>query len=180
MTLNVEKECGLELGLDYKEIARAVAERILADEGCPYETEISLLLTSDEEIRVINREQRGIDRATDVLSFPQMEYERPSDFSWAEAHEYDCFNPESGELILGDIVVSLDKVSAQAEKYDHSPRREFAFLIAHSMLHLLGYDHMEADEAAVMEAKQEAVLEKLGIVRDIIRIEEEPDEHQKA
>ena len=79
----------------------------------------------------------------------------------------DYFDPESGELCLGDIVISVDKVYAQAEEYGHTPRREYAFLIAHSMLHLLGYDHMEPDEAAVMEQKQEEILNRLGITRNV-------------
>ena len=113
----------------------------------------------------MNREFRQIDRSTDVLSFPQVEYPSPADFSWAEEHEVDCFDPDSGELVLGDIVVSLDHVKEQAAQYGHGCRREFAFLIAHSMLHLLGYDHMEAREAAVMEKKQADILDSLGIRR---------------
>lgn len=165
MTLNVEKEYGLELGLDYEEIARQVIDRVLEKENCPYEAEVNLLLTSNEEIHRINLEYRGIDRPTDVLSFPQVEYESPADFSWAEEHEIDCFDPDTGELMLGDIIISLDKVQEQAENYGHGTKREYAFLIAHSMLHLLGYDHMTEEEAASMEARQSAVLDDLGIKR---------------
>lgn len=165
MTLNVEKEYGLELGLDYEGIARQVIDRVLEKENCPYEAEVNLLLTSNEEIHRINLEYRGIDRPTDVLSFPQVEYESPADFSWAEEHEIDCFDPDTGELMLGDIIISLDKVQEQAENYGHGTKREYAFLIAHSMLHLLGYDHMTEEEAASMEARQSAVLDDLGIKR---------------
>lgn len=165
MTLNIEKEYDPGLGLDYEAIAAQVVAQVLEEEGCPYESEINLLLTSDEEIHRINLEYRQIDRPTDVLSFPQVEYEVPADFSWAESHEMDCFNPDTGELILGDIIVSLDKVKEQAEKYNHGVKREFAFLVAHSMLHLLGYDHMTESEAAAMEARQSAVLDHLGITR---------------
>lgn len=165
MTLNLEKEYDLDLGIPYEETARQVIEQVLEEEGCPYETEVNLLLTSDEEIHRINLEYRQIDRPTDVLSFPQVEYEAPADFSWAEAHERDCFHPDSGELLLGDIIVSLDKVKEQAEKYGHSVKREYAFLIAHSMLHLLGYDHMTEEDAARMEQKQSAILEQIGITR---------------
>ena len=77
----------------------------------------------------------------------------------------DYFNPDSGELMLGDIVVSVEKVVEQAEKYGHSQERELAFLVAHSMMHLFGYDHMEPDEAAVMESKQREILDNLGITR---------------
>ena len=90
----------------------------------------------------------------------------PGDFSDAEEQEADCFDPDSGELVLGDIIVNAARVKEQAEAYGHSERREFAFLLAHSMYHLCGYDHMEAEEAAVMEEKQERVLQNLQITRD--------------
>ncbi len=165
MTLNIEKEYDPGLGIDYEAVARQVVERVLEEEGCPYEVQVNLLLTSNEEIHKLNQEYRQMDRPTDVLSFPQAEYSVPSDFSWAESHELDCFDPDSGELFLGDIVVSLDKVKEQAGKYNHGLKREFAFLIAHSMLHLLGYDHMTEEEAAAMEARQSAILDQLGITR---------------
>ena len=113
----------------------------------------------------MNRMFRQIDKSTDVLSFPMLEYETPGDFSAFEQQQ-EAFNPESGELMLGDIVISVARARAQAEEYGHSLKREFAFLVAHSMLHLLGYDHMTPEEAAVMEAKQEEVLQRLGITRD--------------
>jgi len=165
MTLNIEIEYGLDLGIDYEGIASLVIHQVLEEENCPYETEVNLLLVSDEEIHRINLEYRQIDRPTDVLSFPQVEFLSPCDFRWAEEHEADCFNPDSGELILGDIIVSLDKVKEQAGRYNHDVKREFAFLIAHSMLHLLGHDHLKEEEAARMEAKQSAILEDLGIRR---------------
>ena len=102
----------------------------------------------------MNLEQRGIDRPTDVLSFPMIEYDAPGDFSVIDEETGDAFTPETGELMLGDIVISKEKVLSQAEEYGHSPKREYAFLIAHSMLHLFGYDHMEEEERAEMEAHQ--------------------------
>ena len=112
----------------------------------------------------MNREHRHIDRATDVLSFPMLEYETPGDLSGIE-ESADAFDPETGELMLGDIVISKDRVIAQAEEYGHSVRREYAFLIAHSMLHLLGYDHMEEEERRLMEDRQRKIMEKAGILR---------------
>ena len=114
----------------------------------------------------MNREYRGIDRPTDVLSFPSLTYERAGNFDFLEREEeiYN-FHPDSGELMLGDIVVSKDKVIEQAQNYGHSEKREYAFLIAHSMLHLMGYDHMTEQEANVMERKQAEILEDLGISR---------------
>lgn len=146
-------------------LAEKVAEETLAMEHCPYDCELSLTLTDDQGIREINLAQRGIDRPTDVLSFPMTAYSRPSAFSEAEAEAADSFDPESGRLLLGDIVISVDRVLAQAREYGHSARREFAFLIAHSMLHLVGYDHMTEDEEREMFSRQEAVLKALGIGR---------------
>lgn len=127
---------------------------------------MNVVLTDNEGIREMNRECRKIDRETDVLSFPNVDFEREGVFEIDEDREADYFDPDSGELILGDIMISVDKVKEQAENYGHSLRREFAFLVAHSMLHLCGYDHMEEEEAKVMEAKQRDVLEGLGITRD--------------
>lgn len=159
-----EEEGGIRLPFDPEPAARTVIEKALEYEGCPFEAEVNLLLTTDEEIHTMNREFRQIDAPTDVLSFPMLEYQVPGDFSGFEEAE-DAFNPESGELLLGDIVISKDKVLKQAEEYGHSPKREFAFLIAHSMLHLFGYDHMEEDERLVMEQKQREILERVGILR---------------
>jgi len=126
-----------------------------------------VLLTDNEGIHEFNREHRGIDRETDVLSFPNVDFETEGDFDIDEEREADYFDPDSGELILGDIIISVDKVMEQAENYGHSTKREFAFLVAHSMLHLCGYDHMEEEEAKVMEAKQEEILTALGITREM-------------
>ncbi len=164
MTLCYEEEGSLTLPIECRELAGKVAETALDEIGCPYEAEVSLLLTTDEEIRGMNRRFRGIDRATDVLSFPMIEYEKAGDFSRLEETP-DCFHPETGELLLGDIVVSKERVLAQAEEFGHSISREFAFLIAHSVLHLSGYDHMEAEETLRMEELQDRILNKLNILR---------------
>ena len=142
MSLFMEIETDRKLPFDARKIAELVIETSLDYVKCPYETEVSLLLTTDEEIKEINRMQRQIDRATDVLSFPMADYETPGDFSHLD-EDAGLFHPDTGELMLGDIVISVDKVFEQAEEYGHSLLREYAFLIAHSMLHLFGYDHME-------------------------------------
>ena len=118
--------------------------------------ELNIFFCDDETIRSYNREYRGVDRATDVLSFPLLQDGIPT---------ADDIDPETGRIPLGDIVISLDRAHAQAREYGHSFERELAFLCVHSVLHLLGYDHMEPDEAAVMEAKQAKALEDLGITR---------------
>ena len=165
MTLFLENETDKNFAFDVEETARQVIEGVLDMEECPYETQVNVLLTDNEGIREYNREYRSIDRETDVLSFPNLEFETPGVYEVEEEQEADCFDPDTGELILGDIIISVDRVAEQAESYGHSPKREFAFLVAHSMLHLSGYDHMESEEAKVMEAKQAAILESLNILR---------------
>ena len=164
MTLNIEMEYESLLSFDYQEIAKSVAEEALDFEGCPYEAEINLVLTGEEEIQRTNREFRQMDKVTDVLSFPMVEYERPGDYSLVE-EDPSCFHPDTGELMLGDIMICIPRMQEQAVSYGHGEVREFAFLIAHSMLHLMGYDHMTPEEAAVMESKQSEILEHLGITR---------------
>ena len=165
MTINIDCETEDKLELPYEEIIRNVVLSSLEYENCPYEAEVNVVLTDNEEIHKLNLEYRGIDRPTDVLSFPMLEYDTPSDFSHVEEDYEDCFNPETGELMLGDIILSVDKVREQAESYGHSETRELAFLVAHSMLHLCGYDHMGDGEREEMERRQHEILELGGYRR---------------
>lgn len=165
MSLFIEDESPVTLPFDVEGTAELVIEAALEYEGCPYETEINLVLTTNEDIREMNKMFRNIDKATDVLSFPMLSFETAGDFSKIEDEQEIAFNPESGELMLGDIVISKDMVLTQAEAYNHSPRREYAFLIAHSMLHLFGYDHLADEERLVMEQKQRDILENVQILR---------------
>lgn len=166
MTFYVENETSVTFPFSTEEVVELVAGKVLDTEDCPYEVQINVLLTDNEGIHGFNREYRGIDRETDVLSFPNLDFETEGEFRIAEEDEADYFDPDTGELILGDIIISVDKVREQAENYGHSLKREFAFLVAHSMLHLCGYDHMAEEEARVMEEKQEAVLKALNITRE--------------
>lgn len=166
MTFYVENETNQVFPFDAQQIVEQVALEVLDMEQCPYEVQLNVLLTDNAGICTYNREYRGIDRETDVLSFPNLDFGAPGEFEIDEDQEADYFDPDTGELILGDIIISVDKVTEQAESYGHSLKREFAFLVAHSMLHLSGYDHMEPSEAAVMEEKQEKVLGRLGITRE--------------
>ncbi len=166
MTFYSEKVTKLCFDFDWKEVFETVAEAVLEQEGCPYESQISLMITDNEGIREFNRDNRGIDKETDVLSFPNIDFVQPSDFELVEEDEADYFDPETGELILGDIIISAEKVKQQAAEYGHSEKREYAFLVAHSMYHLCGYDHMEEEEEVVMNEKQELLLHYLEITRD--------------
>ena len=156
MTIDISYETDIELNIPYEDIIRQMVVAALDYENCPYEAEVSVTVVDDKEIQEINKTYRNIDKATDVLSFPMYQYEKAADF---DNLDDSAFNPESGELLLGDIVISAEKVTAQAKEYGHSKEREFAFLLVHSMLHLLGYDHMEEEERLVMESKQKEILE---------------------
>ncbi len=167
MTFYVENEVDADFGFDIEELAKSVADTVLDMEGCAADIEVGLTITDSEGIHELNKEFRGIDSPTDVLSFPNVSYENAGDFSVLLGEQLvDLLDPDTGKIMFGDIVINEDRVRSQAEDYGHSVKREFAFLVAHSMLHLCGYDHMEEEEAKVMEKKQEDALGKLGITRD--------------
>lgn len=166
MALFYEEEAPFDVEFNAVEIAEAVINQVADMEDVPYEFDIYVTMVDKDAIQEINREHRGIDRPTDVLSFPNLDFNVPGDFSLIEEDELNYFDPETGMLLMGDIVICVEKVAEQALEYGHSKKREFAFLVAHSMLHLCGYDHMEPDEAAVMEDKQREALEALGITRE--------------
>ncbi len=151
---------------DCETLAGEIIVFAIEHEDFPYEAEVNLTLTDNAGIQEINRAYRQVDAPTDVLSFPLLSYETAGDFTHLEESYDDNFNPDSGEIMLGDIVLSVDRVIEQAAAYGHSEKREYAFLIVHSMLHLFGYDHMTPEEAEVMEAKQEEILSKMHISRD--------------
>lgn len=164
VTIEYECETDFDLGLDCPALAKMVAEKVLDMEKCPWDAQVNLVLTDNEEIQRVNTEFREIAAPTDVLSFPMIPFETPADYAIVE-EDQSYFDLDTDELLLGDIMISVDKVFAQAEEYGHSVTREFCFLVAHSMLHLLGYDHMTPEEAVVMENKQRTALDELGITR---------------
>ena len=164
MTLQIDYETDREIGIEYEELAKKVVQKVLDMEGCPYDAQVNLVLTDNEEIQRVNTEFREIPAPTDVLSFPMIPFETPADYAIVE-EDQSYFDLDTDELLLGDIMISVDKVFAQDEEYGHSVTREFCFLVAHSMLHLLGYDHMTPEEAVVMENKQRTALDELGITR---------------
>ncbi|MBR3569649.1 MAG: rRNA maturation RNase YbeY [Oscillibacter sp.] len=140
---------------------RKTIRTALEAEGVTFPCEVNVLLTSDNGIQEINREQRNIDAPTDVLSFPMFDLS-PGELPNPE----DDADPETDCVPLGDMVISMERVAAQAKEYGHSNRRELSYLVAHSVLHLLGYDHAdEGAEKARMRAREEAILSKLGQAR---------------
>lgn len=145
---------------DRRAFIRKVIRTALAAEGVDFPCEVDVLITSDEGIHAINRDMRQVDRPTDVLSFPEFDL-RPGELPGAEDAD-----PGTGLVPLGDMVISWEHVTAQAKEYGHSNRRELAYLVVHSVLHLLGYDHLdEGEEKARMRAREEAILAELGITR---------------
>ncbi len=133
--------------------------------GCEYEVQVNVLLTDNDTIHELNRENRGIDRPTDVLSFPMIEWETPGKCDFSEDDEILLCDPDSGELVLGDIVISVQKVLEQSAEYGHSVKRELLFLVAHSMLHLFGFDHEADEEREEMERMQREILDSVGVTR---------------
>ena len=167
MTILLENETDISCDLEFNKIAEEVILASLDYVKCPYECQINIMLTDNNGIQITNQSMRGIDAPTDVLSFPMIDFEKEADFSFVEKMPAAYFDAESGELLLGDIMISLERMMSQAREYNHSFKREYAFLIAHSMLHLSGYDHMEEEERIRMEAIQEAILQSIGYTRDI-------------
>ena len=148
----------------YKPLLTRVITAALAAENVTIPCSVDVLLTTDEGIREINQEQRNIDQATDVLSFPMLELTPGTPPDGTGEDEQD---PETGLCPLGDMVISVDRAKAQAAEFGHSVERELAYLAVHSVLHLLGYDHLdEGPQKAQMRAREEAILEGIGVTRD--------------
>lgn len=158
MAVYIENPSGCRFQFHYKVVIQKAVDAVLEDRDIPKELDVNVLIVTPEEIRRINRETRGIDKVTDVLSFPYFEYKEAGVF------DKDLYDPAEEE-ILGDIVVCGEKIISQAEEYGHSQKRELAFLVVHSMLHLTGYDHMEKKDAGIMEEQQRRIMEQLGISR---------------
>ena len=146
------KQKRVEITPDIRLLIRKACRAVLSDENFLDKAEIEVSIVDDEQIKSINKEHRNIDNSTDVLSFPL-----------GENGEYDI-NPQTGAYMLGDIVISIEHAFMQAELYGHSTNREIAYLTVHSMLHLLGFDHVNSkEEKAIMRKHEESVMEKLDL-----------------
>ena len=165
MTVIIDYETDIKLDLPYQEIIEKVAAQCAEAEGCPYEISVNVLLTDNEAIHSLNRDFRGVDSPTDVLSFPSLYFDKPNLWDTIEEDSGFDFDLDTGELIVGDIAISVEKVISQAREYGHSEKRELAFLVAHSMLHLFGFDHMEEADRLLMEEEQKKILDTLCIYR---------------
>ena len=139
-------------------LVQTVVDTALDYEQFNKKSEVSVLFVDNDQIKEINNDFRQIDSATDVLSFPMLSFDGTKVID-------DVGDSYLGTVVLGDIVLSLERAQAQAEEYGHSFDREVGFLVCHSVLHLLGYDHENEDERTVMREKEEAILEKIGLTR---------------
>lgn len=165
MTIYVEDEGGYTFDFPLQEQLEKLVAFVVKQVSCPYEPEVSVTLVDRDEIHRLNKEYREVDRPTDVLSFPMMEYDEPADFSGVGFQQSLTVSPETGELLLGDIVICSQVVCEQAREYGHSELREFSFLVVHSLLHLFGYDHIEEDDRLQMEKLQREIMQELQISR---------------
>ncbi len=151
---------------DLNEVIESVLEYALKEEEVRIDTEISLIYVDNDEIRNINSDTRGIDKETDVLSFPQLDYEEGKVFKDCYVnYTFMPYDLDEGKLVLGDIVLSLQRAREQSIEFDHSIKREVCYLCVHSLLHLLGYDHMEDVDKKVMRKREEEILNKFEITR---------------
>lgn len=164
MTIYIENESDIKLNIPYRKIIEDSINLSLDFEKVPYECEISVTIVDDERIHEINKEFREIDRSTDVLSFPLNEFEKAAD--WQNFDEDKAsFNYDTGELMLGDIILSAEHIIKQANEYGHTRKRELAFLVIHSILHLLGYDHITKEDEEKMFSRQRQILDLGGYKR---------------
>ena len=169
MILNcmIEEAAG-EIPEELEQILKKVADTAAALLQIPEDREVSLVLTDNQAVQELNRDYRGIDRATDVLSFPLLDYEGMSedDEEGLDPEEMAAeTDPETGEILLGDVAISLERAKAQAEEYGHSVSREGAYLTVHAMLHLLGYDHIDPGDKTLMREREEMILGEMGLTR---------------
>jgi probable rRNA maturation factor len=147
---------------EIEKLLSTVYKRVLEDMNMDDNYEASVILTDNGEIRELNREHRGIDSPTDVLSFPMRNYD---DLGNSCEEDIEDMDMDTGEIVLGDIVISLERADEQSKDYGHSFEREISFLMVHGMLHLLGYDHIEEDDRKVMRSREESILSSLNINR---------------
>lgn len=164
MTVWIENTTDDLIFEDYEKTIKEIVDLSLKAEKFMENVEISVTMVDNKEIHRINKEFRNIDAPTDVLSFPLLEFENGI---LLEQTAKENINIDTNEVVMGDIIISVERAREQAQEYGHSLKREIAFLTAHSMYHLMGYDHMVEEEEKIMNAKQEAVLEKAGITREV-------------
>lgn len=162
-----DRQDKIEVSEEFIKNIEEVCNFTLKEEKVDVDYQVSLLFVDNEEIKEINAETRNIDKETDVLSFPMLDYDKDKVFKdMYIGYEFDETYMDGEELVLGDMVLSLEKALEQSKEYNHSYQREVSYLVVHSILHLLGYDHMEEEEKIKMRKREEEILNKLNIRRE--------------
>jgi len=166
MTIWIENTTTNNIFENYQITLEDIIKLCLLEEKYPENIEVSLTIIDNKEIQRLNHEFRNIDRPTDVLSFPMLEFEDGNrDIGSFKEKAHNSINNDTNEIVLGDILISIEKAIEQANEFGHSLQREIAFLTAHSMFHLMGYDHIDVDDEVEMGQKQEKILEIAGLTR---------------
>ena len=158
MAIYIENDSGIKFDFHYRKTLENAVTTVMSELSVPDGLDVNVMIVTPDEMKSINNDTRGIDKVTDVLSFPYFQLDPD------EGYSFDDISWNEGD-IFGDIVLCGEKIISQAEEYGHSQKREMVFLTVHSLLHLSGYDHMEPEDAAKMEEKQEILMNKLGILR---------------
>ena len=153
---------------DYKKLAKKIVKELFRIENINYDFSFSLLIVDKKAIKKINKEQRDTNKITDVLSFPSIDFKKPSNlkpYIKGDVYDISILDLTTKTIYLGDVVMCYDKIISQSIEYNHSIKREFSFLLVHSLLHLLGYDHIDIKDERKMFKKQDEILDSLNIKR---------------
>lgn len=161
MTIWIDNRTDNDVFEDYENVLKKIVVLCLKEEEYPENIELSISIVDNLEIQKLNKQFRNIDKPTDVLSFPMLEFECGLD----DINVEDSINIDTNEIVLGDIIISIEKAIEQSKEFEHSIQRELAFLTAHSMFHIMGYDHKTVEDEEVMKQKQENVLLKAELTR---------------
>jgi len=164
MQIEIINELNIPLSGRQADLLKEIITYTVKTEAGSEAFEVSLTITNNQQIRQLNKEYRNIDRETDVLSFPLLDFDGYTEQEQSYTDE-ENIDPETGNVLLGDIVLSYEKAVAQADEYGHSVERELCYLCVHSVLHLLGYDHLKEEDKALMRAREEEILKAYELQR---------------
>lgn len=166
--INIENEKKIKFDFDIDKLSKKIVKCVLELEKVYFDISVNISIVDNKVIKKYNKNFRDINKETDVLSFPNIDFDKPSNFRKlvnGNIIDVSIIDLNSKTIFLGDVVISYEKVITQAKLYEHSVKREFAFLLTHSMLHLLGYDHINVNDEKIMFKKQDVILDKLKIKR---------------
>ena len=166
--INFNENIKVDFEFDIEKVSKKVVKEVLSSEKVDFDVSVNISLVTSKKIKSINKTERGIDKVTDVLSFPNVSFKKPACFKEYISKDYidvSIVDLNTKTIFLGDVLINKEYVKTKAKEYGHSMKREFAFLLTHSLLHLLGYDHMKKNEENIMFKKQDKILDRLKITR---------------